>query len=169
MRNFLKKIFGQRNPASSASSVIKSRPVSLTARYAPLTEGPLCDEFFLRLKRKVYEAMDQGGITAHREAGKLASGRSYFYVKPFNQKGWLFERSGAGWVVAWAEKMAASDTFMRDPGVIDIASVQVPEDPTRLPRVQSPVGGGELISMVLYEERLIQSLGLKGEAGEFRI
>jgi hypothetical protein len=120
----------------------------------------MCDEFFLRLRRRVYQALDGGRVTAHRESGKLASGRAYFYVKPFNQSGWLFERSASGWVVAKAEKLAAADTFLRDRTVFDQATVLVPEDPERLPRLRSAMSGDEMISVALYEVRILDTLGL---------
>lgn len=145
---------------------MKKRPVSVEMRYTQLAESAVCDEFFQRLKRTVYQSLDDGVLTAHREAGTLASGRPYFYVKPFNQAGLLFERSGSGWVVARAEKLTASDTFMREASVLDNASVFLPTDPTRLPRVRSPMGGQELISVTLYEVRLLQALGFKAGCGD---
>ena len=160
MRNFLKNFFTPRRAPLAGRELVKNRPASLDHRYHLVMDDGMCDEFFLRLRRRVYQALDGGGLTAHRESGKLASGRPYFYIKPFNQAGWLFERAPSGWVVAQAEKLAAADTFLRDRTLLDQATVLVPDDPDRLPRVRSVMAGDEMISVALYEKRILETLGL---------
>jgi hypothetical protein len=163
VRNFLKKFFALRRTSIGGRELVKRRPSSLDQKYHLLTDDGMCDEFFLRLRRRVYQALDVGGVTAYRESGRLSTGRPYFFVKPFNQSGWLFERSSAGWVVAQAEKLAVGDTFLRDQTLLDQASVLVPEDPERLPRIRSATLGEEMISVALYEKRILDTLGLGGK------
>lgn len=170
VRNFLKKFFSFRQTPVIGRELVKRRPSSLDQKYHLLTDDGMCDEFFLRLRRRVYHAIDVAGMTAHRESGRLSTGRPYFYVKPFNQSGWLFERSSSGWVVAQAEKLSVADTFLRDRTLFDQASVLVPEDPERLPRIRSATLGDEMISVALYEKRILETLGLGGkEKGTYGI
>lgn len=140
-------------------------PVPAAARderaYRPLDQESACDEFFLRLKRVVYAAAEARGTSLYRETGKLTTGRPYFYVKPFNEKGWLFERDGAGWRVARAEKIVTQDRFIREPDLEDLARVYVPRDPERLPRVMSQLWGPDLVSVSVYEDRILRQLGLR--------
>lgn len=160
MRNFLKNFLTPRLASPERRELVKKRPASLGHQYRLLMDDGICDEFFMRLRRSVYHALDGGAVTTHRESGKLASGRPYFYIKPFNQAGWLFERSSSGWVVAQAEKLAATDTFLRARTLFDQASVLVPDDPGRLPRVRSVMAGDEMISVALYEKKILDTLGL---------
>jgi len=138
------------------------RPKTLEERYQPLEFPELGDEIFLRLKLNVYAALDRvraGGV--FREAGKLGAGRPYFYVKPAGRPGLLFERSGGGWVVAEAEKIASSDLFVRRGSAVDAVSLYLASDRPVLPRVRSPWLGGDLWPLAVYEQKLLERLGLK--------
>ena len=149
--------------AKPRAALVKSRPASLEQRYALVEEMELADEVFKRLQRRVFEAIDRGraaGPTVFREAGRLAPGRPYFYVKPQSARGWLFERSGAGWVVTAAEKIVAQDLFLRDGEPLDAVQLFAATDRVVMPRVKSHAGGDELLALAVYEGRLLQQLGL---------
>jgi hypothetical protein len=95
-----------------------------------------------------------------REAGRLAPNRAYFYLKPQNQQGWLFERSGAGWVVTPADKIVAQDLFLRGTETLDHVALYLAKDRPGVPRVKSRAAGEDLLALAVYEGRLMQQLGL---------
>lgn len=156
-------------------ALVKKRPVSLEQRYSLLEAPASADAAFRRLQARVFEAAalraDQTGTTIFREAGRIAPNRLYFYVKPQNQRGWLVERSAAGWLVTGAEKIVAQDMFLRDREPVDSVllyerrdeSVDEAAPAKRSPRVR--VGGdvrGELLAFTVYEHRLLKQLGIEG-------
>ena len=94
-----------------------------------------------------------------RESGKLAPGRPYFFLKPLNSRGWLFERSGRGWVVTPAEKIVDRDLFLRDEEPFDIVTLYLARDSAVFPRVKAKSFGGALLSFAVYEQRLLAKLG----------
>lgn len=152
--------------------LVKARPTTLEQRYQLLDHTELADEVFSRLKRRVVDAIEtkdkgdggtkgpQAVATGLIEAGRLAPGRPYFFFKPLSKKGWLFERSGAGWVVSRAEKIVAQDLFLRDGDPIDSVSLYLASDQRGYPRVRSAVMGGDLLSLAVYEQRVLQQVGL---------
>jgi hypothetical protein len=149
--------------ARPARTLVKSRPASLEQRYLLVEEVDLADEVFRRLQRRVFEAIDRyrdAGGTVFREAGRIAPGRPYFYVKPQSAAGWLFERSGAGWLVTPAEKIVARDLFLRDDQPLDAVQLYMAKDRVVMPRVRSASGGNDLLALAVYEGRLLQQLGL---------
>lgn len=145
-------------------ALMKSRPATLEQRYRLLDHGELADEIFSRLKRRVTDAVFaqqmSGKASALVEAGKLSPGRPYFFLKPLGRQGWLFERSGAGWVVARAEKIVAQDLFLRDGAPVDSVSLFIAPDQAGYPRVRSSTLGGDLLSLAVYEQRLLAQMGL---------
>lgn len=145
--------------------LVKARPTTLEQRYQLLDHTELADEIFGRLKRRVVAAVDgkdkgPQAVTGLIEAGRLAPGRPYFFYKPLSKKGWLFERSGAGWVISRAEKIVAQDLFLRDGDPIDAVSLYMASDQRGYPRVRSAVMGGDLLSLAVYEQRVLQQVGL---------
>lgn len=141
-------------------AVIKDRPVSLEQRYAPLDSSLQADEIFLRLKHNLYAALDaqEGGRTIFRESGRVAPGRPYFYLKPAGEKGWLWERQGAGWVITRAEKIIGRNLFLRDEEPVDAAELFIAKDRAALPRVRSQTLGQDLLAMAVYEQKLRKQL-----------
>lgn len=152
--------------AAQRKAIVKDRPASLMDRYELVSLDELTDEVFLRLRQKVYGALDKASVaTGHpshyRDAGRLAPSRPYFYIQPLNHPGLLFERAGAGWVVSSAQKIAAHDTFLRSEAPIERVSLFVPRNGEGLPRVQSTAEKGTLMALAVYEQRLLQRLGLE--------
>jgi hypothetical protein len=139
-------------------SLVKSRPQSLEQRYELLDHDELADEIFLRLKARIFDATPQAGYL--REAGRIAPGRPYFYLKPLGAKGFLFERSGKGWVVTPAEKIVGRDLFLRDPEPLDVVSLFLAKDRVAFPRVKSARGGDALLAFSVYEQRLLNQIGV---------
>lgn len=145
-------------------ALIKSRPATLEERYQLLEHRGLGDEVFQRLKRRVIEASEaqqlRGGAAILVEAGKLNPGRAYFYLKPLGRQGWLFERSGAGWIVSRAEKIVAQDLFLREGEPIDAVSLFMAADQKGYPRVRSTNLSGDLLSLAVYEQRMLVQMGM---------
>ena len=160
-----------KNPEAAATSVrpptpaVKPRPVSLEQRYQLLDYASLADEVFKRLQLRIFGAIREQerkdrGPTVFRETGRLHPGRPYFFVKPQNQKGWLFERSGAGWLVTPAEKIVARDLFLREEAPVDSVQLFMARDQPTMPRVKSRALGEDLLAFSYYEQKLLQQLGL---------
>ncbi len=139
-------------------TLVKSRPQSLEQRYELLDHEELGDEIFLRLKAKIFDSVPKAGYL--REAGRLAPGRPYFFVKPLGAKGYLFERSGKGWVVTPAEKIVGRDLFLRDQNPLDVVSLFLAKDRVAFPRVKSARGGDALLAFSVYEQRLLNQIGV---------
>lgn len=139
-------------------TLVKSRPQSLEQRYEMLDHEELADEIFLRLKAKIFDSVPKAGYL--REAGKVAPGRPYFFVKPLGAKGYLFERSGKGWVVTPAEKIVGRDLFLRDQDPLDVVTLFMAKDRVAFPRVKSARGGDSLLAFSVYEQRLLHQLGV---------
>lgn len=99
--------------------------------------------------------------TWHFERGRIEPGRRYFYLKAQNQQGWLFERSGAGWVIARCEKIHDRDLFLRSYEAWDIVSIFSQGDPRGFLskwRVNSSHFGGGLLVPSVYESKLIDAI-----------
>ncbi|MFK7823136.1 MAG: hypothetical protein AB8G05_03205 [Oligoflexales bacterium] len=86
------------------------------------------------------------------ESGKLEPGRSYFYLKKHNEIGWLFERSGYGWVISRCEKIVGQSLFMRREEAWDLVNLYKLDGPFEHYRVASEKTGGQLISFLLYRK-----------------
>lgn len=147
------------------SSLMKSRPIEWDEKYNPSNDATAVDGLFLRLRRYMYRETDRmakQGVTATilREAGRLGADRPYFFLQPLNEKGWLFERSGAGWVVSLAQKIATEDTFIRDYEAWDQVTVfQPPQAQVGSFRVSSKRLALEYVSFAVYEQLLLERFG----------
>lgn len=158
---------GEERLANPARPLVASRPATLEQRYQLLDQPTLADEIFARLKTRIYQELDEyarkpQSRPVFRESGRLTSGRPYFYLKPAGEVGWLFERSGAGWTVSAAEKDAVRATFIRERESFDATQLYLAKDRHVMPRVKSPgMGSGDdLLSLLVYEQKLLQKLGL---------
>lgn len=162
------KGLSRRPPEAAVSPVTQaSKPATLEQRYEPIDYAPLSDEVFVRLKKRIYQELDRyarqpESRPVFRESGRLSTGRPYFYLKPAGEIGWLFERNGSGWLVSPAEKDAARDLFVREREVFDHTELYLAKDRATMPRVKAPgLGGGEgLLSLPVYEQKVLQRLGL---------
>jgi hypothetical protein len=155
--------------------LIKSRPSALADDYALLHDDDLLDEVFHRLKMGIYSELDdrrakrlaEGQIPPAilREHGRVSASRHYFYVKHPLETGWLFERSGAGWIISRADKIVEENMFVRRGEPWDITAVF--EASTRNGgasnvRVSSPKLRGDLLSFNIYLRKLLESIGSNG-------
>lgn len=152
-------------PRRSRATLVKSRPPHLPAEgiaYSPLAETALVDELFLRLRRTLFQELDKSAArgSAYRESGRLANQQRYFYIQPQGQKGWLFERSGAGWLISQAVKHSERDLLVREREIFDRIELLAPNAKGRLPRIRTTLLGDDLLSMPVYEQKLLQDLGL---------
>ena len=150
-----------------ARPIVVSRPATLEQRYQLVEYAPLIDEVFTRLKQRVYQELDlyarqPQSRAIFRESGQLTSGRPYFYLKPSGEVGWLFERDGSGWTISAAVKDAVRSTFVREREVFDSVTLYLAKDRAVMPRVKAPGlgSGNDLLSMIVYEQKLLQRLGL---------
>lgn len=85
------------------------------------------------------------------EAGRLAPGRPYFFLQQPNERGWLFERSGLGWLVSRCEKNVAHNLFLRQGEPCDsVVLYKNRENPGRF-RVASQRNPESLLSYLVYE------------------
>lgn len=151
----------------AGNTAIESARRKVRDKYQLVNDEPVIDQYFLRLKRRLYTAIDfytddQLGNTfttsIFRESGKLAPGRPYFYFKPPKESGWLFERSGSGWLISKADKIVDRSLFLRKGGALD--QVTLYSSGSNLPRVSSYSLSEGLLSFAVYEEKLLKYLGL---------
>ena len=158
---------GRSTKRSSTSDVMKSRQQTLEMRYKILEDQPQVETIFKRLAVPLLELCDTlsssarvngGGKVILRELGTTDDRRSYVYMKPMSEYGWLMERSGAGWRTSRAEKIIGDSVFMRshqDPW--DVVTVWTDPNGEGLMRIRSQRFGGELLSMPEYWRRLSES------------
>lgn len=136
------------------------RPDPYTYRLSQAVE--YLDRVFTDLRRDIYERIDQrktevpAAQSIYREYGKLSASRGYFYIKPFNKFGWLFEQNGVGWSVSMAEKVASQDLFVRKGQVWDLVSVLEPVEATYAPRLSSQRLSAEYLPVGVYGERFFE-------------
>lgn len=91
------------------------------------------------------------------ETGKLAGDRPYFYLQPWNDRGYLFEQTPRGWVVARAEKIAMQSQFVRERLAWDHVVLHEATDRPGLLRVSSELMGEGIVSLRLYEDFMSQA------------
>lgn len=145
-----------------------------TNQAVQVTDAVQLDQMFAELRLRVYEKLDQkekslqatrsgsgrgsiGGV--YREFGKLPGERSYFFVKGFGSLGWLFERSGSGWVVSRAEKIIGRNLFIRKGEAWDFVSVLSSQANEDIRILSKQLSAGPLSSEV-YLSRLWSGLSL---------
>lgn len=152
--------------AAKRAALVKERPRTLEERYELLEHDELADALFERLRRRIYQELDlrardnPRAPTVWREGGRIAPKRLYFYLKPPGEAGLLFERSGSGWIIAPAEKIAARDLFLRRGDARDRALLYYARDSEAAPRVKSPLFGDGLSPFAVYEQKLLEKLGI---------
>ncbi|MCX6119489.1 MAG: hypothetical protein NT027_18280 [Proteobacteria bacterium] len=169
-RNTKDKIKGlELESKSRRPELVKNRPAGLEERYVLCESSELVDEVFKKLRSALFEECDslsvkarnsQGGTIVVREIGKTSEGRPFMYFKPFNDFGWLVEKSGPGWRVSRAEKIVKDQMFLRsqsDPWDL----VMVFEDPQGVGsvRIKSQRFGGSLLAVPVYELKMRESFG----------
>lgn len=121
----------------------------------------LRDTFHERFMQKRGDDDGLGPPLLLYESGRMASGDRYFYLKPPNRPGWLFEESFTGWTVSHSEKIVNEALFLRDADPWDQVSLHVPVDPPKdarrlvMPRVSSQLSrDGGLVSFAFYASEM---------------
>ena len=158
-RGLNREKFGHNNSPSNYQ-LVKERPSRLQDDFVLVEDRRTLDQIFLRLRGQfcdpsVRRTKSLGKKTIIKETGKLDPDRLYFYLKPLNQSGWLFERSGSGWLVSRAEKIVGQNTFMRSHEPWDRVTVfDGKSGKLNAPRITSDRLGAELVSFAVYEEKL---------------
>lgn len=154
----------------------KSRPPRLATRnYVLIEDEEQINKIFFRMMETM---LDITGVQGWRsllnppkvraERGFLPENRLYFYLDPWEEIGWLFERAPYGWVISKADKIinpqtilgkqpwdggAVANTFLREESW-DAVSIYKPDDGSGLYRLSSRRLGKELVSFPVYEESL---------------
>lgn len=126
----------------------------------------LADQAFekmrLSLYKWVYKERDEQQLwqspILFTERGFLEDGRPYFFLKPKDQIGWLFERTSQGWVITRSSKITSQNTFMRPYDPWDIVTLYSPKRTESSIRVISQRLGDDIISFPIYEKRLVEEL-----------
>ncbi len=151
----------------SESRLMKSRPASLADDYGLIHDDDTLDGVFHRLKAAIFSDIDDqrakrlagGQVTPHvlREHGRVTANRHYFYIKPPRDTGWLFERSGTGWVISRADKVVEDNLFIRRGEPWDIVAVFGSKNNSAL-RVSSPRLRADLLSFNIYQRKLMDCI-----------
>lgn len=161
---------------SNYQSEFRSEQSLSSPLYQIASDRKLVDEVFESLRARIYDVIDEGrelqengtlGFKVHREFGKIGGNRPYFYIRPFNHLGWLFERQGVGWVVSLADKVAVKDLFVRKGDVWDLVSILEGGEKGAHVRVSSQRLSMEHIALSVYVERLVDKIGLKPGPREY--
>jgi hypothetical protein len=103
---------------------------------------------------------DSSGPSVYREFGRINGGRRYFYVKGFNELGWLFERLGLGWTLSRAEKIADRSLFVRHGDSFDVVSVLEAPGISERFRLRSERWNIDHLSLEAYSRKCAKSIGL---------
>jgi hypothetical protein len=146
-------------------SLVKSRPPSIETDYEILEDSKELDHLFGRMREQILH--NDGLLSSKRgpsmrplrESGRIAPERPYFFIKPLNETGLLFERSGAGWVVSKAEKIVQEDTFIRSSNVWDVVTIYSPrQGVSGTARVSSERLGLDRVAFQVYTQALAENM-----------
>lgn len=157
------RLGGNRNSGTTRPmryELVKGRPSRLQDDFVAIDDRRSVDQVFLRLRRQFCQQSPNsesafGKATVIREMGMLDPDRLYFYLKPLNRDGWLFERTGSGWLVSKAEKIVGQNTFVRSHEPWDrVTLYEAKKGTTTAPRLTSDRLGTELVSFAVYEQKL---------------
>lgn len=167
-RNFFfgatsKKIQGtEMNRAEEAKNSLTLPNAPSLPVYELLDDQAQGDDLFLEVKENVFSLINSinnelfsTGSTSifFKESGRLSERRPYFYIKLSGEKGLLFERSGSGWIIAPAEKIAGRDLFLRNGEILD--AVQIFTSPkTKRFRLSSQLLDLDQVGVPVYCERI---------------
>lgn len=135
-----------RRPWKKATQTQASSSWPISYDLVPAEQGS--DEYFLKLKTTIFEKCKRISHQNEQsplfyESGHVGPGRKYFYLKPKNNPGWLFEQSATGWVVSRSEKLVGQDLFLRRGSAFDIVSLYKPRSLLKRVRVFTSLKGQE--------------------------
>jgi len=134
--------------------------VSRLENYRVLEDEEQLDAAFLRIRRFVQgivqgRELKERGRMVFFEAGVMAPRRAFFYVKPVDASGLLFERSGGGWLISVADRIPGRELFIRRQTPLERASVlTAPDGQGSLLRMNSTLFNAKLVSFSSYEQSM---------------
>ena len=149
-------------------------------RYELIRQNTTADRYFDRLQNTLYDFLQHVQNSENTnlyspseeqifwESGKLNPGRPYFFLKPLNESGWLFERSGLGWTISFCEKIVHQNLFLRRYEAWDITNLYMPVEGTEYCRVSSSLFGEQLVSFKIYERKIIEEIWGPDEYSSFQ-
>jgi len=94
--------------------------------YHPLYEPQDITLWFQRLKETLLLKFKQKRMSQTKknlgslfETGQTTEKNSYFYIKPFNDQGWLFSQSQTGWNISMAYNIVSQNKFIKNREIFD--------------------------------------------------
>ena len=147
--------------------LVVSKPLPVADRYRINADPRAVEDLFSRIVGRLMELSDRLSMDARRglpgnvilrEQGSTEDGRSYLFMKPMNEHGWLIEKSRTGWRISRAEKIVGQNLFLRsneDPW--DLVTLWSDPKGQLLNRVRSERFGNELLTVSEYERRLMEA------------
>ena len=123
------------------------------------TSADMFSKLAFRLCKKIKEHSQKTPFSSVLlfEKGKIAGTTPYFFIQPWNEMGFLFERNSKGWVICRAEKIAHEGRFLRALESIDIATVETRPGSSFI-RIYSSGFGEESVPFLIYEETIWNEL-----------
>ena len=152
------KILNQKLPSHAK----RDRPSE--RKYVLLENEEEGNRLFQRLREELTKMKNDDfnspGKNLWIEYGHLSQGRSYFFVQPWSEEGWLFERSPYGWTIAKAAKIVETNTFLRHSNAWEAAVLLKPENSDGLIRISSKRLKQELVCFPIYTQLLTAEMGI---------
>lgn len=161
--------------------LVVSRPPSLADSYHLVYDDHVAETLFQKLRGGLFDATapesDVAGRTVglgarawvgpvtFREFGRLGMDRSFFFLQPQSELGFLFERSGPGWVIARAQKVAEGK-YVREGESWDAVTLFMREGVAQDPRISSSRMGPDLVTLSVYRQRFLEALGFREDRFE---
>ena len=159
---------GKEAESPSLSALVKSRPAHLAKRsYVLIDNSAEVDALFFRLRDSLFKSLGIDlaagripvGNRIRAEVGSLHGQRPYFFLDPWEENGWLIEKTPTGFLIAPADKIVERDTFMRG-SAWDVVNIFKPDRQDGLYRLSSQRCGDKLMSLALYQDYLVKELKL---------
>jgi hypothetical protein len=153
-KGWLSDVFFRPKPAykhATSTSHIPLKELSLERRYARIPSGAQSLEAFHGFR---ITAFDVFADNCYLEYGLTDTSRNYFFIQPFNHKGWVFEHTDRGWQLYRAYKDAAKSSFLREHEKEDNCELMFAVDEPKLFRLSSSRFNLELVSLSYYLKRL---------------
>lgn len=151
-----------------------SEALAASSNYQLLRSRAVAASYFSRLQKALhqhliaYEAQpspvtsfDDEPISKEKffwESGKLSPGRPYFFIKPINESGWLFEQSSCGWTISFCEKIVNENLFLRRYDSWDIVNLYLQQGAQDHCRISCNQFGDQLLSFKVYELKMIKAI-----------
>lgn len=164
-RLFLFKAGDSKVPSKEDSRPNRNHRTRFPNNYKLLENDTILNALFDRLRARIFKKAKEdndkhlnGSPKLRMEYGSLAVNRPFFYLDPWEDLGWLFERNPTGWIISRADWIVHQKTFLREEAW-DAVNIFIPENsPLSMPRISSKRLPNNLMSFFLYEEALLDML-----------